>query len=322
MYKVSIVIPVYGVEKYIERCAHSLFQQTLDNIQYIFVDDCTKDNSIILLKKVIQKYPQRINDIIIVRTPQNSGLPQARKFGLQYATGDYIIHCDSDDWVELDMYEHLYRKAIAEDLDIVTCDYYVFKKNSDILYLSKGNTNTNKDFLSDIITQRISNSVWNKLIKKTLYDNIIIYPTQNMGEDIVLIIQLILYANKIGHISKPLYHYFYNPSSITNLTSSDEVLKKWNAIIENIQLIETILNNNNLTDKYRKDIIILKENSKKFILKPLIYKSNIRKLWLNSFPDINLSCLNTSKNNVLYILIYLRIYPSLIYLKHIIKRLL
>lgn len=315
MYKVSIIIPIYGVEKYIERCAHSLFQQTLDNIQYIFVDDCTKDNSITLLKEVIKNYPQRNDDIIIVRTPQNSGLPQARKLGLKYAKGDYIIHCDSDDWVELDMYEQLYRKAIDEDLDIVTCDYYVSHTNSDILYLSKGNTKTNKVFLSDVISQKISNSVWNKLVKRSLYKNPLIHPVQNMGEDMVLILQIILRANKIGHISKPLYHYFFNSISISKEISDDAILKKWHAINENIQIIQDILQKNNLLHEYKKEIITLKEKSRHFILKPLINKSHIRNLWISSYPDINLSFSNSFKNNIIYILVYLRIYPLYLNIK-------
>ena len=323
MYKLSVIIPIFGVEKYIERCIHSLLQQTLDQIEFIFVDDCSKDNSINILNETITKYPNRIKDIKIVRTPFNNGLPQARKFGLQYATGDYIIHCDSDDWIELNMYETLYREAIQNNLDIVSCDYYESTEDSDIIFTAKGNTTTLERYLSDIISLNIAVSVWNKLIKRTLYEEKLIHPTQNMGEDLVLIIQLIFRSKRIGHINKPLYHYYSNPNSISKEKSEEATIKKWKAINENIQLIEKILKNSGIGDKYSKELIALKENSRKHILKPLIYKSKIRSIWINSFPEINLSKSNSIKNNILYILIYSRIYlifVLLINIAHYIKK--
>lgn len=322
MHKVSVIIPIYGVEKYIERCAHSLFQQTLESIEYIFVDDCTKDNSINILQGVINNYPHRKDDIRIVRTPCNSGLPQARMYGLKYATGNYIIHCDSDDWIEKKMFEKLYKKAVNDNLDIVSCDFFLSYTNSNIPYSCKGNTKSIKEYLSDIITQKISGSVCNKLIKNTLYTDKIIYPTQNMGEDLALIIQLILKSNKIGHISESLYHYCYNTDSISNVNTIKATYKKWNAINENIQLIQGILKENNIINDFSKELIILKEKSRRFILRPLIYKSEIRKLWLESYPEINLSPLNTISNNLIYILIYIRLYPLYIYSKQLTKKIL
>ena len=319
-YKVSVIIPIYGVEKYIKRCAHSLFKQTLEDIEYIFVNDCTKDNSIKLLQEVINNYPQRKNNIKLIKTPRNNGLPQARKFGLSYATGDYIIHCDSDDWIEFDMYEVLYTKAIQDNLDIVTCDFYLSNSYTNLPIPCEGNFKSNKEYLSDIISQKISNAVWNKLVKRTLYNNPLIHPIQNMGEDLILNVQIILYANKIGHVSKPLYHYFHNPTSITNKKSKQDTIKKWEGINENIQLLENILKEKKILNCYKKEIITLKENCRKFILKPLIYKSEIRNLWLNSFPDINLSLSNSIKNNIMYTLIYFRIYPLLMNLNQIRKR--
>ena len=97
MPKVSVVIPVYGVEKYIERCARTLFEQTIDDIEYIFVNDCTKDRSIEILEQVIKDYPQRKGQIRIENMLTNSGQAAVRRCGIELATGEYIIHCDSDD---------------------------------------------------------------------------------------------------------------------------------------------------------------------------------------------------------------------------------
>ena len=103
MPKVSVIVPVYGVERYMERCARSLFEQTLDDIEFIFVDDCSPDRSLDILNEVLEEYVDRQLQTQIVRLDQNGGLPNARKVGLRLATGNYIIHCDSDVWVERDM---------------------------------------------------------------------------------------------------------------------------------------------------------------------------------------------------------------------------
>ena len=118
--KVSVCIPVYGVEKYIERCARSLFEQTMsDGIEFIFVNDCTPDKSIEILEKVLAEYPHRKKQTQIINHEKNSGLVAARKTGLAHATGEYIIHCDSDDWVDVDFYQVMYETAINNNADVV-----------------------------------------------------------------------------------------------------------------------------------------------------------------------------------------------------------
>ena len=94
MPKVSVIIPVYGVEKYIERCARSLFEQTLNDIEFIFVNDYTPDNSIDILKNTLSKYPNRKYQVRIINQPRNMGAAQARKNGILAATGEFVIQCD------------------------------------------------------------------------------------------------------------------------------------------------------------------------------------------------------------------------------------
>ena len=129
MPKVSVIVPVYGVEKYIERCDRSLFEQTLEDIEFIFVDDCTPDKSIEILKNVLEDYPLRKKQVLIISHEKNMGLPIARQSGLKVASGDYIIHCDSDDWVDTTMYEKMYNKAIEDGSDVVVCDSLLSTKN-------------------------------------------------------------------------------------------------------------------------------------------------------------------------------------------------
>ncbi|MCS2388759.1 glycosyltransferase family 2 protein [Bacteroides thetaiotaomicron] len=111
---VSVIVPIYGVEPYIEKCARSLFEQSLENMEFIFVNDCTPDKSVEILRQVIEDYPRRYLQIQIIEHEENRGLAMARNSGLLIAKGEYIIHCDSDDWVELDMYEEMYEKALEK----------------------------------------------------------------------------------------------------------------------------------------------------------------------------------------------------------------
>ena len=121
--KVSVIVAIYNSEKYIEECARSLFTQTLDEIEYIFVNDATPDNSICILKNVLKEYPNRQSYAKIINLETNGGIAHARQIGISQASGEYIIHADSDDWVDNDMYERLYVYAKETNSDIVGCNF-------------------------------------------------------------------------------------------------------------------------------------------------------------------------------------------------------
>lgn len=127
---VSVVVPVYGVEKYIKRCAESLFSQTIAaSCEFIFVDDCSPDNSIGILKSVVQKYPAL--DVKIIVHEKNKGLASARNTGFAQVTGKYFINVDSDDWVEPNYIEVLVSEAERTCADITGCNLiYEFSKRT------------------------------------------------------------------------------------------------------------------------------------------------------------------------------------------------
>ena len=215
MPKISVVIPVYGVEKYIECCAISLFEQTLDDIEFIFVDDCTLDRSIEILMDVIERYRLRIEEqnysVRIVKMPNNSGLAAVRRHGVQLATGLYVAHCDSDDWVDIDLYRQLYERIVADSADIVICDY-VETNRKEVLKIRKGLVSYNKDeCIKDMMYMKTSWSLCNKLIKRDLYGNIDEYPKHYMGEDMAVTLPLMLVSTKIAYCPNIYYHYFINP---------------------------------------------------------------------------------------------------------------
>lgn len=241
MPKVSVIIPVYGVEKYIERCARSLFEQTLDDIEYLFVDDCTPDKSIEILKHILEEYPQRKEQVIIHRMEQNSGQAKVREWGMKNATGEYVIHCDSDDWVDVHMYKKMYNKAIGENADIVVCDYY--SSDSIIEQRLKGLISLSpKDIIVDILLCNIAGCLWNKLVRRDIYfHKNIYYPIDNMGEDGVLVIQFLWNAKKISYLSQPLYYYFKNLASISNNETVEKIRQRFSQATANASIIEKFL---------------------------------------------------------------------------------
>ena len=205
--KVSVIIPIYKVEAFIERCAITLMEQTLREVEYIFVDDATPDRSIQVLEEVIASYPERREQVRIVHHEINKGLPAARNTGLALATGEYIFHCDSDDYVEPTMLEELYDAAKAQDAGIVWCDWYLtFAENE--RYMKQPSYETPLKALKAMLSGGMKYNVWNKLVKRSLYvDNNIQFPAgYGMGEDMTMML-LFAQANKVVYVPKAFYHY-------------------------------------------------------------------------------------------------------------------
>ncbi len=228
-YKVSIIVPIYNVEKYIEKCAISLFEQDFNDIEYIFVNDCTPDNSIDVLQKVIQNYPLRTPHCKIIHHKENKGSGTARKTGIQAATGKYTIQIDSDDWCELNMISKLYNKAQEDSSDIVYCNFFINHKDKEVpnKIIIKSPENNIFDILQ--FNWDFPPSLANKLIKRSLYVNNNIYPQVNISiaEDRWFILRLMCFAQNISYISECLYHYWQGNkySLMTNLKENNKLLQ-------------------------------------------------------------------------------------------------
>ena len=217
--KVSIITPIYGVEKYIEKCTRSLLEQDYKNIEYIFVNDKTPDNSINILKTILLEYPNRINQIKIINHHINKGLSAARETGIQNCSGEYLMHIDSDDFVEKNIISSCVNKLLESQADIVitgTIHEYNHKSSYDFT----GCNFIHKDqYIKDVIKQNIPTSIWGKLIKTSLYinNNVHCMPNISYGEDYGVFPLLLHYAKNVEIIKKPLYHYtHYNTNSFSN----------------------------------------------------------------------------------------------------------
>ena len=311
MPKVSVVVPIYGVEKYIERCARSLFEQTLDDMEFVFVDDCTKDDSIAVLEKVIENYPQRKSQIRILHHEINKGLPQARKTGVGVTTGEYIAHCDSDDWTDTDMYREMYEKAKENDADVVICDYY--KHNGkQILQTVEGCRQLLLDSVRDELMTNGKWSVWNKLFKHSLYSDDVIYPQGNMGEDLALVFQLLLRCNKVSFITTPLYYYFQNPTSISNIKTKTSVLKKYEQLNGNMTIMFNEYKRFDRLESIEAPSFFMKWDLRRLIW-GLVHERKYYALWKNTYPEVDKQILFSSQvsfsEKIRYVLTRLKLYP-------------
>lgn len=227
MPKVSIIVPIYNVQSYIERCARSLFSQTLDELEYIFVNDCTPDSSITILNHVLQDYPHRKSQVKIINRIQNGGQAAARTDGMKTATGEYMIHCDPDDWVELDMYEAMYKTAKESNADVVICDAISHFTSHDEPMKWEDLYNSN-DWLKH--RMNIWWSLWNRLVRTSIIKENNIYPFSdiNLTEDMNVMMRVYYYAKKFINIHKGLYHYnrMNEASALTNANSLEKYMQR------------------------------------------------------------------------------------------------
>ncbi len=315
MPKVSVVIPVYRVERYIERCARSLFEQTLEDMEFIFVDDCSKDNSISILKKIIESYPERKEQVRILYHRQNQGLPLARKTGVEAATGEYIAHCDSDDWVELDAYQKAYELAKINNYDLVIYGYARTDGNK-IIYnqnpIYNEIANDKHLLVSSLLQGKDLSSLCNKLIRRELYlDKNFVFPTMNMWEDYPCVFQFFNLASRIGTISETFYWYYQNLESITGVCNPSLILNRLEQIKVNIKIIEDLSTKYGVYKEYSDDFIALKYKAKSELL-PVIGKLSYWKEWFNTYSEVNSKILLTKsislRGKIKYVVTLLGLY--------------
>lgn len=228
MVKVSVIVPVYNTEKYLDKCLDSLSKQTLDDMEIIIVNDGTPDDS----QKIIDKYTKKFKNFKGF-IKENGGLSDARNFGIKKASGEYIGFVDSDDYVETNMFEKMYNKAKG-NFDVVVCDVNLVEKGK-------------KEVISSLVLKDIKDkeeikkqminiypAAWNKIYNRELFDNEIYFKKGVWFEDVEFLYRLFPYVKSIGVVKEPLINYVQREGAITKTFDKRmyHYIDNWNGIID------------------------------------------------------------------------------------------
>ncbi|WP_063659999.1 glycosyltransferase family 2 protein [Aliivibrio fischeri] len=257
MIKVSIIIPAYNVDKYIERCVRSAIEQTLNEIEIIIVNDGSTDTT----KKIIERLAKKDERIKVINK-SNGGLSSARNVGIQVARGEYIQHLDGDDWIEKNACESIYKYAIDNKLDLVVTDIIYDDDEGNIKYVKELDSGIylSDSFFKYTLIGLSSVCCWNKLIKRKLYEDILIPEHISYGEDLSVIPILIIKSKEIGKLDSAFLHYIYNPKSITNASAK---IKGYQVILACLCIKEYLINIGRFDEfKYEYDILFRSRISK------------------------------------------------------------
>lgn len=229
MIKVSVILPVYGVADYIEACTRSLLAQTLDDVEFLFVDDHGPDDSIAILQRTIGHHP-RASQFRVLTPDRNLGAGMARNFGIQHALGEYISFIDPDDTVDPDMLEALYNKAKSLDADIACCymqKCYPDGSSGELLMNPRVDEGPlTRDKRAFILTRYVSLFASMIYRRSMILEHDIHFPEERAADDSFFVSSVWMMASSVGYVDRPLYHYLIRPGSVTTTRQSDKYKKR------------------------------------------------------------------------------------------------
>lgn len=279
--KVSVIVTIYNREKYIEKCVRSLMEQTLDDVEFVCVDDASTDASLLKLNRVLEDYPNRKSMVNIICLENNAGRAIARQIGIEHVKGEYVIHVDSDDWVDKDMLELLYTKAKETNADIVGCNLTHEYGTHQQIFKQNYSGDVEED-IRRLLNGRLFPSLCTSLTRTELIKKHHITFPQGLdtGEDLLFNLSLYLVAHKVVGIDNPSYHYRHTEDS----GSFQHTEKSINSVIEVACRIETLMRETGNYEKYEKDILFRKFSMKCALVTD--FKNDAyNKKWLNLFPE-------------------------------------
>lgn len=226
--KISVIIPIYNAQKYIERCVRSLMEQTMkEDIEFIFVNDCTPDNSMEILNNVINEYSHRNKQIKIINNKTNLGPSDTRKKGFLTACGEYIACCDADDHVEPEMYETMYNATRNGEVDITVCNYRVEEKEKSRDCLLTPSSTPREALAMLHECSHFPYAMWNQLIrKKYILEQIEYITPTKIREDTYLLMRIYYHATSIAFVPGTYYHY-HQDNETSLIHSYDDSREAW-----------------------------------------------------------------------------------------------
>lgn len=279
--KVSVIVTIYNREKYIEKCVRSLMEQTLDDVEFVCVDDASTDASLSILNSVLEDYPDKKTLVNLICLEKNAGRAVARQTGIDHVKGEYVIHVDSDDWVDYDMLELLYLKAKETDADIVGCNVTHEYGTRQSIFKQSYSGNVEED-IRRLLNGKLFPSLCTSLTRTSIIrDNGITFPQGvDTGEDLLFNLQLYLHAHKVIGIENASYHYRHTEDS-GSFQHTENSIK---SVIEVACRIETLMRETGNYEKYEKDILFRKFSMKCALVTD--FKNDAyNKKWLNLFPE-------------------------------------
>ncbi len=257
--KISIIVPVYNVSKYLNKCLDSIVNQSLKEIEIIIVNDCSPDP---IDDKICREYEELYGQITYLKHKKNEGLGKARNTGMSYARGEFLGFIDSDDYIHCDMYKIMYEKAIENDCDFVQCNTVLVDSKYNSYQDSSCNLNNNTERLITNLDEKIKlyfsfkkNRLFinpgscNKIIKRSVWvDNHINFVENTAHEDIFPILKVLFYTKRNLFIREGFYYYYYNPNSITRTFRTERIQQT----IGFLQQIQDFLKEKNIYDRHKK----------------------------------------------------------------------
>ncbi len=278
--KVSILVPIYNVEKCIGRCLESIFSQTYDNLEYIFVNNCSPDRSMEILNDYILKYALPSDCYKIINHEKNEGIAVSRNDCIDNATGDYYLFVDSDDWIEKEMVELMVAATKGGVVDVVGCDFIQEKHTGEKKYVYEPFADNCRENLIKAIDYEISSVLWKLLIRGSLFDNIHFTPHLDIVEDYIVTVKLYQHAESFAAVHKGLYHYIIYQDS-----TSSKKLNSINSHIKGVKIIEDYLKKEGLyNDVVEHRLLLRKFNIKSNFLTKQFLDYDAYK---NTFPESN-----------------------------------
>lgn len=292
MSKVSVVVPIHNSSQYIKKCVCSLFEQTLKDVEYIFVDDASIDDSVNVIKEILKMYPNRQSQCKFIYNEKNIGVSSSRNKGLMAASGDFICFCDNDDWIDRNMLLSMYNYTEYYKSDLVLCDAisveYEEEKLLRICYPNTDRIAALRKYISSIW-----NPIWNMLIKRDLFfDNNIFFPEgKNMCEDYYVSTKLLLNSSNPVHIDKA--YYYYNRSNSSSFLHNQSEESNRMKLDVNLDLISYFKEKGEY-ELYKKELCWRLLNAKQ----ELCFQRDTFKVFMSIFPESHkyiLSCPYLSK---------------------------
>lgn len=281
--RVSILIPIYNVERFFARCIESIFSQTYQDIEYVFVNDHTPDGSMSVLGRMCEKYPVRANNVKIIENANNQGIAKVRNTLLENAGGDYVLFVDSDDWIEPDMVELMANEAMSRNADVVGCDYYEDYESRSVV-VRQEYPSGHDEAMKAMTLLKIKGVLWKLLIRRDILmqNDLRFIPTIHFAEDYIFCCKLFYYSHVFASVNKPLYHYIqYNPNNY----SSTAIDKRVESFARAIREVERFYRQEGVYEKLEKELTV-----RKFLIKSQYVLDNghvnIRK-WSRLFPESN-----------------------------------